>query len=426
MSSDSGSEEEEEEQALTVKQMREKRARGRSQKKRKASASSSGNGSKKVKKTASNKAKKKAPTLPVRRGSAKSSEAASDSEESKAEEAPTQKAKKQKQKPRPMNFQPQEDIYLCKAVVNISQDAAKGTDQKVGVYWDRIKGKFDDLVAKDSDLKDCPDRNSASLQSRFDRNIKKQVNLFNNYYKRHKDSNPSGWNEEKFIDESCESFLKGEGKPFAWVQCAQILWKCPKFDPLLTDLTMDPDDEDAKTNRVTKVMGQDMERPLGSKKTKAGSTTKKLDAATIATMESTKNEYIRGMMNASFLMSDTMEFQTTMNRMMDKARLYQQMGRIDDCDQVLADIEEQEKLRKEYFKKKAQPPSVIDIEEDKTGVSTTESTEEVVGESDHIAQNTAKPGITMRSAVPNDDDEEEDDEDDDDEVDITKVAAHPV
>ena len=56
------------------------------------------------------------------------------------------------------------------------------------------------------------------------------------------------------------------------MKCTEVLWEWPKFDPMLVTLLEDTDDEEAKTNRVTKVMGQDKKRPIGSKKDNTGGT----------------------------------------------------------------------------------------------------------------------------------------------------------
>ena len=153
---------------------------------------------------------------------------------------------KEERKKRPPNFVEEEDIILCKAVVNVSQDAAVGTNQTQDECWQRITAVFNELKGKDTDPEDLPERAPSALKNRFDRHIRPGMNGFNGFYKALKDQNPSGWNEDKFMEESLQNYLQKEGKPFPWSKCCPILWACPKYDPIVCDLVGDPDDDEKK------------------------------------------------------------------------------------------------------------------------------------------------------------------------------------
>ena len=164
-------------------------SRGSTGKKRAAGSNKGGEkGGKKQKKTAATNGKPpKPPKLPTQPQGKKDG--------SRQEKAEVKKS-------RPRNFVEEEDVILARAYVNISQDGAIGTNQTIHDFWKRIKEVFDKLVEDDKELEDMPERAPTALQNRFDRHIKPGINRFNSFYKALKESNPSGWNEEKFIDES--------------------------------------------------------------------------------------------------------------------------------------------------------------------------------------------------------------------------------
>ena len=278
---------------------------------------------------ATTKSKKKKPQLPT--------QASRTDDSSKETSNKPEPEKAENKKKRPPNFVEEEDIILCRAVVNISQDSATGTDQTIEIYWQRIQSVFDELKGKDDDLEDLPDRTSSALKNRFDRHIKPGINRFNGFYKALKDQNPSGWNEDKFIEESCQNYLQAEGKPFPWSKCAPILWKCPKCDPIVCDLVADPEDPEKKANVVAKVMGEGKERPIGSKAAKAGKT-KKPDAASIASIETAKLATMRDMNANSGLIAtamgfqaQTFNFQSAISALMDEAKMYRELGDEENC-----------------------------------------------------------------------------------------------
>lgn len=71
-----------------------------------------------------------------------------------------------------------EDIMLCTAFVNVSEDGAVGTDQSSAKLWQRVFDKFKELCdAKKVSLK--RDK-AATLQNRWASRIKPDVGLFAN------------------------------------------------------------------------------------------------------------------------------------------------------------------------------------------------------------------------------------------------------
>ena len=69
-----------------------------------------------------------------------------------------------------------EEVLLCKAHVNVSEDGAVGTDQSANAFWQRIAETFEELVTEARE--DFPKRPAAALQTRWSSVIQKDVSLF--------------------------------------------------------------------------------------------------------------------------------------------------------------------------------------------------------------------------------------------------------
>ena len=313
---------------------------------------------------------------------------------------PTQATKEEDRKPaaqevgkkRPPNFVEDEDILLCRAVVNISQDSATKTDQTIDEYWQRILGVFNELKKKDSNTKDLPERTPSALKNRFDGHIKPGVNKFNRFYKSVKEVEKSGYQEHDYITEAGENYLKAEGKPFPWSKCAPILWKCPKYHPIVCNLVGDPEDDEVKANVVSQLMGEGKERPIGSKAAKAGKKNK-LDAASVASLESGKVANIQAMSESSRWMATTMahqaqtiKHQTSFTALMEEAKFFREMGEMDESRrlvqearthriaiQVQPDVDPQQK---QGVAVSVRPMSAITVPDETTKASTKDSTKE--------------------------------------------------
>ena len=124
---------------------------------------------------------------------------------------------------REVNYIEEEDVCLCIAHVNISQDGAIATNQTMEDFWERIAEKF---LEQQSKCTAClkakrPVRKGSSLRNRFDRKIKPTVNEFNGFYKPCKENPVSGENEEDIIRNAHEKCLEAKGKPFGLVGLAQ-------------------------------------------------------------------------------------------------------------------------------------------------------------------------------------------------------------
>ena len=214
------------------------------------------------------------------------------------------------------------------AFVNVSQDSAKSTNNDMSEFWDRIHSSYLELSKNCPECQKQPHRPASSLRSRWQKHIQKTVNRFNYYYKRLKEVPKSGWNDDKYYEEAMENFLEAEGKRFPFVKCCKFLHGIPKFDPMLKEEKQDKKTGDITVD-LTNIAGQNLAKPLGQKAAKAIKSGKKLDAASLATLETSKVASIVEMNNSSKRMARSMEFQSEISgfqaqlqTITDQAQLY--------------------------------------------------------------------------------------------------------
>jgi hypothetical protein len=100
-----------------------------------------------------------------------------------------------------VNFTDTEDIFICKAWINVSQNAITGrTDQKGLMFWSKVHSMFRELVRQNKD--DLPAharevrRDKTAVKNQFYKLIQKKTLLYNVCYRRVKSTKPSGTTEE--------------------------------------------------------------------------------------------------------------------------------------------------------------------------------------------------------------------------------------
>ncbi|ETN24960.1 hypothetical protein PPTG_01121 [Phytophthora nicotianae INRA-310] len=96
---------------------------------------------------------------------------------------------------------PAEDVALCKAYTNISEDGATSTDQRSSLFWDRIHDTYTGLVPAGT-----PARKAGALQSRWSGLIRPDVSLFASCLAVVKAEEHSGWTDMEHIDEALLRF----------------------------------------------------------------------------------------------------------------------------------------------------------------------------------------------------------------------------
>ena len=78
------------------------------------------------------------------------------------------------------HFKSEEDVYLAKAWVNISENAAKGADMTTHDFWSKVAAKFNQLVAEGArgdDFFEFTTRERISLSNRWNR-IRPKISLW--------------------------------------------------------------------------------------------------------------------------------------------------------------------------------------------------------------------------------------------------------
>ena len=130
-------------------------------------------------------------------------------------------------------FTEDEDICICKAWVNISEDPVVGADQKKDQFWARIHQKMYQIYNKDVEVKvDDKKWPIHSIQDRFIK-VEKDVKKFNVFYAQvAREHDKSGWTPEMIMEAATGLYLQHEGRPFKSQLCARILHKSPKYNPL--------------------------------------------------------------------------------------------------------------------------------------------------------------------------------------------------
>jgi hypothetical protein len=144
-----------------------------------------------------------------------------------------EKVKTEVTKFRSSNFQVEEDVDLCKAFVNVSQDTQFGNDRRADDFWKAVLDRYNMLrsqVADDSVV--VLERDCNSIKNRFQRHIGKGVQEWNPFFRRIKMKMPSGTPESEYVHVASESFRNTLGKPFNFEHCVEILHKMPKFNPM--------------------------------------------------------------------------------------------------------------------------------------------------------------------------------------------------
>ena len=161
----------------------------------------------------------------------------------------------------------EEDLFLCRAFVNVSQDSADGANQKGSDFWKKVYSKMYILYDEEAEVKSTTKWTWESVRNRFQKTIQKEVQKYNSYYKQVMEKEQSGWTTEMYIEQAAEVYRTIEGKPFKHTSCVPTLHQLPKFDPM-TEEEEDEGDKKLAANNIDKVQGDNLARPLGSKKAK--------------------------------------------------------------------------------------------------------------------------------------------------------------
>ncbi|KAE8891235.1 hypothetical protein PF003_g24487 [Phytophthora fragariae] len=95
----------------------------------------------------------------------------------------------------------EEDVRLCKAYTNISEDGATSTDQNATTFWYRIHATYSQLGATDTVA-----RKPGALQTRWAGLIRPDVALYASCLAAVEAQQRSGWTEQDYTNEAANRF----------------------------------------------------------------------------------------------------------------------------------------------------------------------------------------------------------------------------
>ena len=217
------------------------------------------------------------------------------------------------------NYTHEEDLSLCKAWVSVSTDPIVGANQKGEMFWKAVHKKMYILYQEDAEVVVMNKRSWESVKNRFQKTLHPTVQKFNSYYKQAVEKNESGWTKEMYLEAAMKVWLQMEGKPYKFQIITRVLHQVLKFNPMI-DETED-EDQKPKASATGKVMGSNMERPIGSKKAKQQ---RAIDSIEQGSMAST--QAMEAMAKSSATMASIMAKRQRHDSWSKRAELYMKMG----------------------------------------------------------------------------------------------------
>jgi hypothetical protein len=194
------------------------------------------------------------------------------------------------------NFTDEEDLFLCRAFVNVSTDSTVGCNQKVDVFWSKVHAKMYELYHDQAEVVIPGTRPAESLKNRFQKTISTSAVKFVTYYRQVVGIEcggkpPSGFDQDGLMNAAVDAYNRMERKPFRFRNCLVHLWEIPKFNPLVKPQKKKNGDDEGSVATGTatahsSVMGSNLDRPPGVRKTKKQKLLEKLDGSTTPAMRS--------------------------------------------------------------------------------------------------------------------------------------------
>jgi hypothetical protein len=124
------------------------------------------------------------------------------------------------------NFSSAEDVKLCKAWIEVSQNSITGTDQRMETFW----GKISDIFNSGKSADDEDYRTPASLQSRWT-TLQATVSKFCGTYQAVTNEQHSGWSPEDVLKEALHRYSEKSvrNQAFTSLTCWELLRQYPKW-----------------------------------------------------------------------------------------------------------------------------------------------------------------------------------------------------
>ena len=161
-----------------------------------------------------------------------------------------------------------EDVFLCRAYVNATQDSEKGSGQKGEMYWKTVHSNYDTLRFQEDSTVCIDDWGVDSLKNRYTKIIQKQCFQFVKFLTASKSTYQSGWGDMDYINAADLLWIDQHNKSFKHKKCMEVLCVLPKYsmDPPVSGTEVG--EEEALSNPIIPVQGSTRERPMGRTKAK--------------------------------------------------------------------------------------------------------------------------------------------------------------
>ena len=234
----------------------------------------------------------------------------------------------------------EEDLFLCKAVVNVSTDPCVGVFQKGDVYWKRVHEKMYFMIDEDEDITIATKRPWQSVRNRFQKTIHPRVQIFNGYYKQVLEKEQSGWTKEMYIEAAKKLWFDEFKSHFKWGDCIRVLHDMAKYLPMAgTNETEAAVNADGETEGSNRMMGDTLVRPTGTKKAKRQKLLGSLASAPVAS--AVHQETMSMLAKNSAFMSVVMDRKQRHDTLIELAKLHASMGEVEQAKAIMKKLAEE-------------------------------------------------------------------------------------
>ncbi|EHS64514.1 uncharacterized protein PGTG_20976 [Puccinia graminis f. sp. tritici CRL 75-36-700-3] len=126
------------------------------------------------------------------------------------------------------NYSEQEDVELCRAWVQISEDPVVGTNQEGSTFWVRIEKLYREATPN------SPSRPVGSIKSRWAL-LQKSINKFRGCVVQVESFNASGTSAEDQLNRALRLFTEDQKCSFKHLRCYNLLVRSPKWNQYIRD-----------------------------------------------------------------------------------------------------------------------------------------------------------------------------------------------
>ena len=246
-------------------------------------------------------------------------------------------------------FSAEEDVFICRAYINISCDPITGTDQKGTKFWSRVADQVNTLYREESDAPiDGHRRNSGAILTRYQRHIQPDVFAYNRYHLQVSTPKKSGWTLDDYVREASILWANEKGEPFRFPNCIEIMHQMAKYQPGFVCKPQEGEDGEEIDGRIFNdvghVMGDEMIRPMGQKAAKKKEKEEKMNNTKASSskkvnmdgLESSANNLANAIKEGNRLENDNRRCEMWMKQ----ADMYMKLNKTEKANEFLEKIEQ--------------------------------------------------------------------------------------